>query len=451
MKHLALYVILVFTTSLITNHVFAQWVSLDHEKNKDRNGYSEIVKSLKKANEYYNSAEIYPSFYSHIALKQYLVVSEFDPENARLNARIGQCMLLSWPKKDALKYLLKAYTSDSLILPDIHYWLGQAYYYALKFPEAQSEITSFMTSNKEKDLEEWEARKLRNMIRSIKFAEEAYNSFALGDSSVVNLGPAINSEYDDYSCCLVESQQNIFFTTRRPRVKSEQSSPRINEVFYEDIYTSNIEYGKWKDAVRLSTIINSRDHDALVYSSPDGKELVFYRGNVNNGDLFYTTLDDNGKWKEPVNYQFPINSPYHDNGFFRDSNKIYVSRDTSFTFASDIFVITSDAAGKLSSSISVGSSVNSPFDDRAMVLSNHGKELFFISNGHSSIGGYDIFKSTKGEDGQWSKPVNLGYPINSIYDESCIWISEDGDELYFSSNRDSGFGGYDLYKVRLKD
>ena len=99
----------------------------------------------------------------------------------------------------------------------------------------------------------------------------------------------------------------------------------------------------------------------------------------------------------------------------------------------------------------LSSKINTPYREESVQIHPDGKTLYFASNGHPGMGGLDIYMSRKLEDDSWSKPINLGYPLNTFLDENSIFISPKGDLGYYSSNREDGFGDLDLYSFILND
>ena len=93
--------------------------------------------------------------------------------------------------------------------------------------------------------------------------------------------------------------------------------------------------------------------------------------------------------------------------------------------------------------------VNTPFREESVQIHPDGKTLYFSSNGHPGMGGLDIYMTRKKEDGNWSDPVNLGYPLNTYVDENSLLVSSDGKLGYFASNREGGFGSLDIYSFEL--
>ncbi len=168
-----------------------------------------------------------------------------------------------------------------------------------------------------------------------------------------------------------------------------------------DIYQTEKRYGKWGPLQKLNRKINGlttwEGHPSI---SPDGKTLYFasYRPNGHGGiDIYYSKPDSSGYWSAPVNMGYPVNTE---------------------------------------------------LNERAPFIHPDNKTLYFASDGHPGVGGYDIFMSRR-NDTSWQKPVNIGYPINSKQDESGFIVSTKGDYAYFSSNAYKGYGGYDIFGFEL--
>ncbi len=168
-----------------------------------------------------------------------------------------------------------------------------------------------------------------------------------------------------------------------------------------DIYQTTKTYGQWGKLKKLQRQINGlttwEGHPSI---SPDGKTLYFasYRpGGTGGIDIYYSKLDSSGNWGEPKN---------------------------------------------------IGRPVNTDLNERAPFIHPDNKTLYFASDGHAGVGGYDIFYSRL-EDSTWSQPVNIGYPINSKKDESGFIVSTNGNYAFFSSNAYKGYGGYDIFGFEL--
>ncbi|MBN4051533.1 PD40 domain-containing protein, partial [bacterium AH-315-M05] len=168
-----------------------------------------------------------------------------------------------------------------------------------------------------------------------------------------------------------------------------------------EIYISELEGYTWSAPVRLDSNINTPDWEGSVSLSADGTTLYFASekpGGQGGRDIYVSSKIDDSTWAEAVNLGPVINTPYHD---------------------------------------------EAPF------IHPDGKSLYFSSQGHGNMGGYDIFLSTLQEDGTWPVPENLGYPINTTDDDKYYVVSADGERGYYSSEKSGGYGQYDIYVVYL--
>jgi outer membrane protein OmpA-like peptidoglycan-associated protein len=102
--------------------------------------------------------------------------------------------------------------------------------------------------------------------------------------------------------------------------------------------------------------------------------------------------------------------------------------------------------GKWTRPHNLGNTINTAKDEISVSIDSAGKYLYITSNGHQTMGGFDIFRSTF-EDGAWSQPENMGYPVNTPYDDIYFVMLDDEETAYFSSNRDKGQGRQDIYKI----
>ena len=107
--------------------------------------------------------------------------------------------------------------------------------------------------------------------------------------------------------------------------------------------------------------------------------------------------------------------------------------------------------GEWTSPKNLGSAINSNEHEKSPYLHTDGKTLFFASTNFPTLGGFDVFYSRKDSSGNWEKPINIGYPINTVADEISLFVSTDGNTAYFASNQLDGVGGWDIYSFALHD
>ncbi|RME19211.1 MAG: hypothetical protein D6799_01665, partial [Bacteroidetes bacterium] len=275
--------------------------------------------------------------------------------------------------------------------------------------------------------------------------------------NVINMGQDINSAYDDATPCVTADGKMLAFNTRRPEDPNSPIDIEGDGKYYQDIYVSYFDTvnKKWTPAQPVPGNVNTDAHDAITSISPDGKTIFIYKNDTRDheasgGDIFISKIMKN-KWKTPEPIGKPINSTYWEGGacLSPDGKTLYFTSERKGGFGhSDIWMSTKISNKEWSKPVNLGSTVNTPYDEVGLFMAPDGKTLFFCSNGPNSMGSYDIFKTTY-ENGQWTTPVNLGYPINTEFSDGPISIDATGRVAYFSSDRPGGLGEKDIYMADI--
>ena len=266
-----------------------------------------------------------------------------------------------------------------------------------------------------------------------------------------NMGANINTANHDYCPLVTADGSTMYFTSRRPGSMGGQQD--ASGQYYEDIYTSQLEDEIWSQAANVQAPVNSPMQDATVGLGPDGNEMIIYRASTEqpDGDLFITQRVQ-GQWQTPERMTDRINSEAHEASatISPDGSEIYFSSDRKGGFGGrDLYRIRRLPNGEWSLPLNLGPAINTPYDEDAPFMHSDGTTLFFSSNGHNTIGGFDIFKAPllNPDMNLWGDPENLGFPLNTVNDDIYFCLSEDGRTGYFSSERDGGLGGQDIYQV----
>jgi len=276
----------------------------------------------------------------------------------------------------------------------------------------------------------------------------------------VNAGEGINTILPEYYPSLTVDGQQLLFTRRLPMNEPEDEQ--------EDFYVSryNEKTSSWTEAKAMPPNINTSWNEGAPTISGDGKKIIFVactdQSGVNYGanrtgkgscDLFITEKIGN-QWTNPINLPGAVNTSHWETqpSLSADGKTLYfirAIRSREGRSNSDIYVSQLQSNGLWSEATRLSNTINSSQNEESVQIHPDGKTLYFASRGHVGLGGSDLFVSQLNENGQWSKPVNLGYPINTRFDENSLLVSAQGDIAFFASDREGGYGSLDIYWFEL--
>jgi len=279
------------------------------------------------------------------------------------------------------------------------------------------------------------------------------------NTSITNLGPTVNSEYDDFAPLLNKDEDLLIFTSKRKATKKTRSDPLTGQ-YYENVFIAHQSNGTWQKVSSIGQPINKDNlHNSAVGLSPDGDLLILYQGDDDrfssriSGDL-YLSSEEEGQWRNPVKIN-AINSKSWESSatISEDESILIISSDRSGGYGgSDLYMSRKNPDGVWSTPENLGAYINTKYDEDGPFIHPDGNKLYFSSKGHSSMGGYDIFYSEYHEDKKrWTRPVNIGFPINSADDDVYFVWSIDGQRAYFSSQREDTYGNTDIYMLIRED
>lgn len=375
------------------------------------------------------------------------------PNDANLMGRIADCYYNLGQYADATTNAEKAKSIDEKAYENTSLVLGKLYHMNAQLDEALTEFNTFKSivagTKNEK------SSQIDKLIAEVKTAKEMMAHPV--DVKIENMGDAINSEFDDKNPVITADGRTIIFSSRRPG-KSSALDVEGDNKYFEDIYISRWDTVKkmWAEAELIPGAINTEGHDAATSISPDGKQIFIYKNDANGesrgGDIYVSRMGSSGKWGAPKSVGKPINTTYWEGGacISPDGKSLYMISEHGGLGHADIFVAQRKTRTEWDTPVNIGAPVNSEDDEVGALLAPDGKTLFFSSNGHNTMGGYDIFKTTF-ENGKWSEPINLGYPINTVRNDICFSVAIDGKIAYFGSDRKGGLGERDIYKVDLSN
>ena len=372
------------------------------------------------------------------ALENYLQLYLLDNTNLEYNYKIGVCYNeTNINKSEAIPYL-EYYTSFNDINKKAYYYLGRAYMYNYRFTEAVEAFYDYKVSGINDEV-------LSLVNRLINMSYYAIEALQVPQNvSFERLDTTINTINDETSPFVTGDGTILFFTSNREYVKEFEEN-RLNVFISKNNKTS------WAKAEKCP--FNTYDNEKIVGLSQDGTQLLVHiDGDYASNDIHIINKKGNKYTKTPLN-KLPTNLNTEDveNGacITNDGNTLYFSSDRRGGFGgSDIYFVTKDANGIWGTIENIGATINTEYNENFPNISIDGKLLHFSSKGHDGIGGYDIFSSAfLSETNTWLPPRNLGFPINTPFDNKTISITDDNKTFYISENRKEGIGGIDIYKV----
>ncbi len=287
----------------------------------------------------------------------------------------------------------------------------------------------------------------------------------LTGGKIENIGENVNSAWDDYAPA-VTANGNLFFTSRRPNPNRQD--------YGDDIYRVNHIGMDWEKPQYLSETINTVESQGAISISPDGNTLYLALCSEPDGfgscDIYVAEWNEKGtEWtrgrnlnnmegadrrmlKQVDNFD-QINTSYWESqpSISPDGRTLYFSSDRPGGYGgTDVWMAMKNDDGTWGRPINLGPDVNTKGNERTPSIAFDGKTMYYASDGYpdgetgKAAGGFDIYV-TRYRGTRWSRPMNLGYPINSSSDDAFISSTLSGDTLYFASNRDGGYGGFDLF------
>jgi outer membrane protein OmpA-like peptidoglycan-associated protein/tetratricopeptide (TPR) repeat protein len=393
--------------------------------------------SYKTANDALFLVQDYGDNYKR-ALKEYEKAQKFNPNNAQLNFRIGVCHANSTDPEKSIPYFEKARQLDPACDPFLNYYLGYSQQLRGKYDEAIKSYQAFQNDYKKAD-------------EFAKFVDQRKKECALAKTAEaspvrawVDIMTPLNTPDDDLAPSISTDGAEMIFSSNR---KNGHQTDEFGGYDY-DIYSSTLENGKWSAPKPLSGPINSTGDDISNNLSYNGSKMLLHRDEGGQTDIYESKLQG-AAWSAPQKMAFQISSDKASEtyaAYNHDGYRMYFSR-ASDTRGTEIMF--SGVQNKMKMDYGLATmvqSVNSKFNDGPIYIHIDGETMYMASKGQESLGGYDIFVS-KMEQGQWTTPKNMGYPINTPYDDFFFAGTANGKFAYIASNRSGGQGGFDIYRV----
>ena len=373
-----------------------------------------------------------------------------------------------YTEKGESKNAISSYKNTIGINPDffpgLYYSLAMLEMMENEFNEAKEHFEKYLTY---KNLKPVSVVRTKKKIESCDFAIEAIKNPV--PFNPLNLGDSVNTDYDEYWPSLTADEQTLIFTRLIPlnienvvqnEVNKQQVLADLKNV-QEDFFISIKENNVWSNAETIGKPLNTNGNEGAQTISVDGRIMYFTACNRKDGkgrcDI-YQCFNENGKWSEPENIGSPVNSDAWEAqpSVSPDGKTLYFVSNLNGGFGGkDIWASTRNPEGKWSKPVNLGENINSRGNEQSPFIHPDNKTLYFSSDGHIGMGGSDLFIVTRNDDGTWNKAENIGYPINTVFDEIGLIVNASGDRALFSSDRLSEKGRdifeFELYKEARPD
>ena len=377
------------------------------------------------------------------ALPVYKQLFKMEPDNYEYNYRLAVCYLKTFSNRAEAIYHLEYITRKNPKNFETWVLLGKAYQYSNRYDDAIEAFEKSKLYAKEKSLDIVERE-----IEICLTAKELYK-YPL-DVTFYNLGSSINSKYPEYYPLIPEDESFMIFTARKPDIHG--GIPEGDGYYPSDIFMTYPKDGKWIPPKNIGNAVNTSFDEQAVSLAANGQKLLVYLDRVDSlGNIYFSEKDKTG-FKNLIRLPDPVNDGFETSGFLsQDEQVILVASERPGGYGQkDIYEITKLPNGKWSMAKNLGTNINTKYNEDFPCLSKDGKSLYFASEGHATMGGFDIFKSKWNEvERNWSAPENIGFPINDSYDNMNITFAGDSSQAYISSVKEDSQGDLDIYKVKF--
>jgi hypothetical protein len=408
---------------------------------------SASAQSANEMKDIFAQAESYYLYEEYELANQLFLLLE-TPDNMNIKYKIGTCYInIPGEKEKAIPYLEESvrsasYDSKTELLKetraplDAWFYLAKAYMINNELDKGLSTLETFRRLADEtrskggmKNLE-FIDQQIQACKNAIQYKENpiSLSKKSLGSDftqGAINENPAVS--YDG---------NTIVYTERRGIVNV--------------IYYSKKERGRWQPPIEITAEIKAGEDCSTCSLNKDGTEMFLYKTDNYDGAIYSSTYS-NGAWSPIKKLNKNINTKFYEShaSVSEDGNKLYFSSNRDGGQGNlDIYISEKDESGDWGPAVNLGAAINTPFNEDTPFITQDESALFFCSEGHSSMGGFDVFKS-ENIGSVWKTPSNLGYPLNSTDDDKFYQPVNDGLNGYFSMITD--YKEKDIFYIGIGD
>tara|TARA_B110000046_G_C12993378_1_gene398869 strand:+ start:68 stop:1978 length:1911 start_codon:yes stop_codon:yes gene_type:complete len=403
-----------------------------------------VADMLFEQGEYLRAYDIYDSLW------------DMRPNDSYLQYKTGaSCLFRSNGREEAYD-ILKEMKGNS-DYPRVTFYMARSKHFLYKFQEAIDMYNSYLETTKASGNER---------IETLRLIENCENGIELMERQMALtleiLTPPSNKENSQYSPVIGSEGKYLYYTSRGPDSKGDLMTDQTKYsdigLYYEDVFVAEHQGGDDKfdfgEGKSISDEINTAQrHEAPMSVSYDNKIMFIYlSGDQAEEDIYISYNSGDTAWSKPKRLEGDVNTPHYEGHAFLapDGRTLYFSSDKpGGEGGRDIYTATMREDSTFGNVQNLGTKINSEFNEDSPFIYSNGSSLYFASEAHGSMGGYDMFYiKYDSTDSDWQEPINLGYPINTADDDRFYYITKDGDWGYFSSARASGENLHDIYRVQ---
>ncbi len=379
------------------------------------------------------------------ALEKFEKAIEEDPDDFYLHQLAGECYLkMNGDRSQAITHLKKTvdsgnYHKNALFL------LAEAYAQNYEFDKAIDYYNHFLKTV---------SRKLsvdvRKRIIDCQTAKEMMK-YPL-EVKFTNMGSEINTEYPDYNPYISGDESVLLFSSRPKKSGTEKE---FDGFYPADIFECKMTENGFTKARQMNNNVNSGFDDVIVGLSNDGNQLIVYHDDMDYyGDLFICEKSGNTYSRKQAMEKVNNLNDLESAATFSPDGKaiVFASNRPEGKGMSDLYIIRELPDGSWSPPQNLGSEVNTPLSEDYPHFSSDGKHLYFSSNGHAGMGGFDLYLTEwNQENNVWTRPKNLGHPVNTPRDNRTISFNSDRTSAYVADWRPDSFGDLDIYRIDFEE